>query len=111
MERLPSDAMEQSCSGTTEKQVLISIVSDAASKSRLVVYRAPATLGEIVRNEHLTSPVTVLLRTCKDQVGRLIEHPTPDMQLHFGSTLLVKSTSKARRNGKDKSGSDEEDVL
>ena len=91
LERLPADGMEQICSGTTEQQVLITLIS-SAPKPRRVVYRAPVTLGDILKSEGLSS-AKVLLRTCEDQVGKLIEHPGPDLRLYFGSTILVTTTS------------------
>ena len=94
LEPKPTDAGEQICLGTTERQVLISIIPEVV-KPRIAVYAAPVTLADVVRREHLNSPVVVVLRTCRDQVGEMIEHPSADLRLNFGSTVFVTSATEA----------------
>lgn len=87
LEREPADSLAQICLGTAETQVVV-IVS-TGTRERAVVYRTPVTLGSVILNEHLSGPVSVLIRTCANPIARLVDQPSLDLQLTFGSAVVV----------------------
>jgi len=87
-EREPPDSWVQICTHTSKTQIVVSVASTEDSRERFLIYKSPVKLSTVILSEQLSKPVKVLVRTCASPIARLDEHPSPDLELTFGSTVM-----------------------